>query len=148
MADKIAADQFLKVLEFLRQLYAYVVVDTASYLSEVTIAAIDASDVIVLITTQDIPAIKNARLFLDLLQTLGIDRGRIAFVVNRFDKRIAITAERVGENLKQAVAVVLPLDERVVITAVNRGIPFMIDNKAQPRVASMDLEVVDRPVKR
>jgi pilus assembly protein CpaE len=162
LADKITADQFLKILEFLRQMYAYVVVDTPSFLGDVTVAAIDISDVIVLVTTQDIPAIKNARLFLDLLQNLRIDRGRIAFVMNRFDKRIAITAERVGENLKQEVAAVLPLDERVVIPAVNRGVPFMVDNKAQPvargifglaesvrgRIEAMELEVADRPAKR
>jgi pilus assembly protein CpaE len=162
MADKISADQFLKVVEFLRQMYAYIVIDTAPYLSDVTVAAIDVSDVIVLVTTQDIPAIKNARLFLDLLQNLRIDRNRIAFVMNRFDKRIAITAERVGENLKQEVAAVLPLDERVVIPAVNRGVPFMVDNKSQPvargifglaesvrgRLASLELEVDDHPLKR
>lgn len=162
LADKITADQFLKILEFLRRMYAYVVVDTPSFLGDVTVAAIDVSDVIVLVTTQDIPAIKNARLFLDLLQNLRIDRGRIAFVMNRFDKRIAITAERVGENLKQEVAAVLPLDERVVIPAVNRGVPFMVDNKTQPvargifglaesvrgRIEAMELEVANRPAKR
>jgi pilus assembly protein CpaE len=161
-AEKITADQFLKILEFLRQMYAYVVVDTSAYLSDITISAIDSSDVIVLITTQDIPAIKSARLFLDLLNTLGINRERIAFTMNRFDKRIAITSERVGENLKQEVAAILPLDERVAIPAVNRGVPFMIDNKAQPvargifslaeniraRITALELEVIDRPAKR
>jgi len=161
-ADKVNADQFLKIVDYLRQIYAYVVIDTSPYLSDVTIAAIDVSDVIVLVTTQDIPAIKNARLFLDLLQNLRIDRNRIAFVMNRFDKRIAITAERVGENLKHEVAAVIPLDERVVITAVNRGIPFMLDNKAQPvgravfglaenvrgKIAALESEPVERPAKR
>lgn len=132
MAEKISADQFTKVLSYLRQLYAYVVVDTAPILTDITLSAIDASDALVLITTQDIPAIKNARLFLDLLQTLGIDRERVVFAMNKFDKRIAITPERVGENLKQEVVAVVPLDERVVIPAVNRGVPFMLDNKAQP----------------
>jgi pilus assembly protein CpaE len=161
-ADKITADQFLKVVDFLRQMYAYVVVDTATYLSDVTIAAIDVSDIIVLVTTQDIPSIKNSRLFLDLMQTLKIGRGRVVFVMNKFDKRIAITAERVGENLKQEVATILPLEERVVIPAVNRGVPFMVDNKTQQvargvlglaenvraRVASLELEVEDRFAKR
>lgn len=131
-ADKVGPDQFLKVIDFLRQMFAYVVIDTATHLSDVTIAAIDVSDVVVVVSTQDIPAIKNARLFLDLLQTMRIDRGRILFVMNRYDKRIAITPERVGENLKQEVAALLPMDERVVVTAVNRGVPFMVDNKAQP----------------
>jgi len=132
MAEKISADQFGKVVSYLRQLYAYVVVDTAPMLTDITLSAIDASDALVLVTTQDIPAIKNARLFLDLLQTLGIDRERVVFVMNKFDKRIAITPERVGENLKQEVVAVVPLDERTVIPAVNRGVPFMLDNKAQP----------------
>ncbi|HUH96421.1 MAG TPA: response regulator [Anaerolineales bacterium] len=132
MAEKVSADQFTKVLNYLKQLYAYVVVDTASLLNDITLATIDASDAIVLVTTQDIPSVKNARLFLDLSQTMGVARQRIVFTMNRFDKRIAITPERIGENLKQEVKVVIPLDERVVIPAVNRGIPFMLDNKSQP----------------
>ncbi|MCL4531433.1 MAG: response regulator [Chloroflexi bacterium] len=131
-AEKVSAEQFSKILNYLRQLYAYVVVDTAPILTDITLSAIDASDVIVLVTTQDIPAIKNARLFLDLLQTMGVEREHIVFTMNKFDKRIAITPERVGENLKQEVKAVIPLDERVVIPAVNRGVPFMLDNKAQP----------------
>ncbi len=131
-AEKVSAEQFTKVLNYLRQLYAYVVIDTSPMLTDVVLAAVDISDAIVLITTQDIPAVKNARLFLDLLQTMGVDREHIIFVMNRFDKRIAITPERIGENLKQEVKAVIPLDERVVIPAVNRGVPFMLDNKAQP----------------
>lgn len=131
-AEKVSSAQFSKVLEYLRQLYAYVVVDTSSYLTEITLAAIDVSDLIVLVTTQDIPSIKNCRLFLDLLQTMGIDRGRILFTMNRFDKRINITPERVAENLKQEVSSVIPLDEQTVTKAVNRGVPFVIDSKNQP----------------
>ncbi len=132
MAENVSANQFTKVLDYLKLLYAYVVVDTASLLTDITLAAIDAADSVVLVTTQDIPAIKSARVFLDLSQTLDIARERIVFIMNRFDKRITITPERVGENLKQEVKVVIPLDDRTVIPAVNRGVPFMLENKSQP----------------
>jgi pilus assembly protein CpaE len=131
-ADHVNSDQFGKLLKYLRQMYAYVVVDSAHMLNEITLATLDVSDIILLVVTQDIPAIKNARLFLDLLTTLGVKRERICFVMNRYDKRISINPEKVGENLKQPVAGVVPLDERVVIPAVNRGVPFMLDNKTQP----------------
>jgi pilus assembly protein CpaE len=131
-AEKVSSAQFAKVLEYLQQLYAYVIVDTASLLTDATLAAIDVSDLVVLVTTQDIPSIKNCRLFLDLSQTLGIDRDRILFVMNRFDKRINITPDRVTENLKQEVALVIPLDEATVTKAVNRGVPFVLDSKNQP----------------
>jgi pilus assembly protein CpaE len=131
-AEKVSGAQFAKVLEYLRQMYSYVVVDTASYLTDATLAAIDVSDLVVLVTTQDIPSIKNCRLFLDLSQTLGIDRERILFVMNRYDKRINITPDRVADNLKQEVASVIPLDEGTATKAVNRGVPFVLDSKNQP----------------
>lgn len=132
MAEKISADQFMKVLQFMQRFYSYVVVDTSSILTDVILSAIDLSDILVLVTTQEIPAIKNSRLILDLLNTMGVNKERIVFAMNRFDKRIAITPERVSENLKHEITAVVPLDEKIAITAVNRGIPFMLDNKSQP----------------
>jgi pilus assembly protein CpaE len=131
-AEKVSSGQFAKMLEYLTRLYAYVIVDTSPTLTDVTLATIDVSDIIVLITTQDIPAIKNSRLFLDLLQNLGIQRDRIMFIMNRFDKKVNITPERVADNLKQEVALVIPADEPTAVKAVNRGVPFVLDNKAQP----------------
>ncbi|MDK1118342.1 MAG: response regulator [Anaerolineae bacterium] len=131
-AEEVSGENFSALIDYLKQMYAYVLIDTCSLLTDITLTAIDKSDVIVLVTTQDIPSIKNARLFLDLIQTLGIDREKISFVMNRYDKRIAITPDRVGDNLKLPVSAVIPLDEKIVVPAVNRGVPFILENKAQP----------------
>ncbi|NOH02915.1 MAG: response regulator [Chloroflexi bacterium] len=132
MAEKVSSDQFAKVLKMLQRMYSYVVVDTSPILTDVILSTIDVTDIILLVTTQEIPAIKNARLFLDLLHTMGINKERIVFAMNRYDRRIAITPERVSENLKHEISASIPLEEKVAITAVNRGIPFMLDNKSQP----------------
>lgn len=131
-AEKVTGDQLAKILEFLRQIYAYVIVDTSSYLTDNTLAAIDESDLIILPTTQDIPSVISSQLFLGLLQTLGTERERVLFVMNRFDKRINITPERVAENLKQEVVAIIPLDEQTVVKAVNQGVPFMPESRSQP----------------
>lgn len=131
-AEKVSSGQFAKMLEYLTQLYAYVIVDTAPALTDLTLATIDVSDLLVLVTTQDIPSIKNSRLFLDLLQSLGVRRERVMFIMNRFDKKVNITPERVADNLKQEVALVIPADESTAVKAVNRGVPFVLDNKTQP----------------
>jgi pilus assembly protein CpaE len=131
-AEKVNAAQFVKVLRFLQQIYAYVIVDNSVFLTEITLSVLDICDAVVLLTAQDIPSIKNDRIFLDLLVTMNIPTDKVAFVMNKYDKRIAITPEKVGENLKQEVVAVIPLDERTVIPAVNRGVPFMLDNKTQP----------------
>jgi pilus assembly protein CpaE len=131
-AEKVGADQFVKLLRYLRQIYAYVIVDTTSFLNDITLSVLDTADLVLLITTQDFPSIKNDHLFLELLPTLGIPSEKVMLVMNRYDKRIAVTPEKIGENLKREIMVVIPLDERTVITSVNRGIPFMLDNKTQP----------------
>jgi pilus assembly protein CpaE len=131
-AENVSGEQFGKVLKFLCRMFSYVVVDTSSSLTDITLAAIDSSDVLVLITTQDIPSLKNARLFLDLTDMLGIDRRRLLFTMNRFDKRLGITPERISENFKQDIVAVIPLDDRVVVPSVNRGLPLMLGDKSRP----------------
>ncbi len=131
-ADKVSAEQFVKVLRLLQQMYSYVIVDTTSILTDIILSIIDTCDVIILIVTQEIPAIKDMRLLLDLLQTMRIGKERIILAMNRYDKRITLTPERVGENLRHAIAATIPLDEKAVINSVNRGVPFMLESKAQP----------------
>jgi pilus assembly protein CpaE len=133
MAEKVTGEQFAKVLNYLRTLYHYVIVDTSSILTEVVLSSIDVADLIVLITTQDIPAIKSANAFLSLADGIQISRQRILFTMSRYDKRIAIAPEKVGESLKQTMGAVIPFDEKIVVSSVNHGIPFMLDaGKTQP----------------
>jgi pilus assembly protein CpaE len=136
-AESVTGEQFSKVLTTLRQLFAYVVVDTSSALTDITLGAFDVSDIIVLLTTQDIPSIKNAGLFLGVADALEIDRKRIIFAMNRYDKRIGITPERVGDNLKQEILTVIPFDDRTVVPSVNKGVPLMISSKSTPVARSI-----------
>ena len=130
-AENVTGDQFSKIINYLRQLFSYVVVDTSSSLTDIVLSAIDGSNLVILVVTQDIPSINNSRLFLDLADVLGINRENLIFVMNRYDKRIAITPEKVGENLKQDIVAVIPTDERTVVPSVNRGVPFVLSAKGR-----------------
>jgi pilus assembly protein CpaE len=132
----VSGEQFSKVLQYLKRMFSYVIVDCSSYLTDITLAALDLSDVIILLTTQEIPAIKDARLLFDLLTVLNIDRERVLFVLNRYDKRIGITPEKISESFKYEISVSLPFDERVVIPSINRGVPFMLGDKTRPLAKS------------
>jgi len=130
--DAQKSEPVAKVLNFLKQLYNYIIIDTTSYLTEVVQACLDVADYIVLVTTQDIPAIKSINQFLTLADASGISREKILFVMNRYDKRIAISPERVGESLRQPVVVTIPFEDRITTSAMNRGVPFMVDNRLAP----------------
>ena len=123
-ADNVTGEQFAKTLNNLRLFFSYIVVDTSSTLTEVVLDTLNVSDLVVLVVNQDIPSIKNVRLFLDLAAALDIDRKNIMLVMNRFDKRISISPEKVGENFKQEVVGVIPV-EIATLNTVNRGIPML-----------------------
>jgi pilus assembly protein CpaE len=128
-ADDITAEQFSKIIQYLQNMFEYIIVDTTPYLTDTVQSAIDIANLIVLVATQDIPAIKSVNSFLGLSDQSGINRKRILFLLNRYDKRIAISPERISESLKQTVEGVIPLEERIVTTSINRGVPFIVENK-------------------
>ena len=129
-ADDVNPQQFLKIVQYLQNLFEYIIVDSTPYLTDTIQSAIDVANIIVLVATQDIPSIKSANSFLSLSDQSGINRKRILFVLNRYDKRIAITPERISESIKQVVEGVIPLEERIVTTSINRGVPFIVENKS------------------
>jgi len=133
LAADITDGQLARLLDFLRQIFDYVVVDTPSDLTDLTVAVLDSSDWIVVLTTQDIPSVANCRVFFEVGNALGLT-SRILFVMNRYDKRVTITQERIAANLKREFVASIPFDEKTVVPAVNRGVPFMLDprNRTQP----------------
>jgi pilus assembly protein CpaE len=144
MASEVVGEQFGKLLNFLRQCYDYIVVDTTSYLTDIVQASLTVSDVIVLITTQDIPSIKSSSLFLSLADASGINRQQILFILNRYDKRISITPERIGENLRLEIELTIPIDDKLILaSSINRGIPIIQDNKSHP-ISKCILSLADK----
>jgi pilus assembly protein CpaE len=132
LSDTRKGDAIGKIFTFMKQLYSFIIIDTTPQLTEIVQTSLDVADYIILLSTQDIPSIKNAHQFLSIADASQIGRDKIIFVMNRYDKRIAISPERVGQSLKQNVAVTIPFEERIVSNSINRGVPFMIDNKAAP----------------
>ena len=131
-ADSVSGEQFADVVRYISRMFPYVLVDTGSLLNDLTLAALDVADLVILMMTQDIPSIKNARLFLDLADGLGISRNQIMLVMNRYDKRRSITPERVKDNFKKDIDAIIPLDEKLVVPAMDRGEPFLLRNSASP----------------
>jgi pilus assembly protein CpaE len=134
MSEQVSSEQFVKLLQFMRKIYAYVLVDAPSSLTEVCLAAFDLSDLVVVLTTQDIPAIRDVRVFLDLVSALEIQKQRLLLAMNMFDKRIGITPDKVGESFKKEISAVIPYDRTTVIPSINRGVPFIMvpKNKSLP----------------
>ena len=130
VADTITPALLTEILTRLRTMFDVIIVDTGSILDDIVLNVLDVSDKIIVVTTPEIPAIKDAKLFFEVTEALEYERGRFIFVLNKTDKRINIRAEDIAANIKYNVEGQLPLDERSVTTAVNQGVPYVLGNKS------------------
>ena len=85
------------VIKAAKRYFDYIVIDAPPVMDEITLAALRASDQILLVSTPDVPSIHAVRFELDLLKKLHIDRGQIKIVVNREVGRSEIRAENVED---------------------------------------------------
>ncbi len=126
MADLVTPNALLKILEKLRYMYDVIVVDMYSSLHDTVITVLDVSDLIVLVTTPEIPAIKSARLFFEVTEALEYPREKTHLVLNKANPRIGIRAEDIQSSIKYTVQAQFPLDEATSVQAVNAGIPYVV----------------------
>jgi pilus assembly protein CpaE len=118
------------VMRLMRQEFNIIVIDTWSWVDDVVLTILDNSALIILVVTPDIPAIKNARLFLEVAEKLNYSNDEMALVLNRADRQ-SIRPEQIAQALIPLV-VQIPQDDQVMATAANRGVPFIMRDPSRP----------------
>lgn len=132
-AEFVNVDQYAQLLSILRSEYDYIVVDTASRLSDHVLAAVEACDTLILVTSQDVPSLAKVSRFLNLMDVIGLSRSQAQMVINPFRKKIDISSDQISNHLNIPVAAVIPLDLKTVTPAVTRGEPFILERKTKTR---------------
>ncbi len=130
-AEAIPAALVSQVLELLREHFDYVVVDTPPAFDDQVLAAFDLSDVVALIATLDIPALKNLKLTLETMDLLNYPRERWRVVLNRSDSKVGLAIGEVEKTLRTPITVQIP-SSRDVPAAINRGVPIVLDDPRHP----------------
>jgi pilus assembly protein CpaE len=125
LADLVTADHVRAVIAELRRTFDYVIVDSASHLTEFNLEVIELAQRVLVVTALTIPAIKDAKLTLKVLESLSVDAETIMLVVNRVDGYADFNQESIEQSLRSPVAVQIPHDPRVIGDAITRGLPFV-----------------------
>ncbi len=120
LGAQVPAEPIGTVLEILKGLFDVVVVDTSGAFDEYGLHALDHTDLLVLVGTLDIPALKSLKLATGTLDLLNFPREKWRLLLNRADAKVGLSSQEFEETLGVSVTVSLP-SSRDVLTAVNRG---------------------------
>jgi len=123
-ADRITPAEVAKVLEVLRTRFDYIVVDTPTALAETVLAAFDLSEHLFVMTTLDLPSVRNLGLFLQTLQKLRISSDNVSLVMNKVEKDVGIDVEQITKLFPQGFRSTLPYAKEVS-RSVNMGKPIL-----------------------
>jgi pilus assembly protein CpaE len=128
LADLVTADHLRTIMQELQRTFDFIVVDTASHLAELNLEAIELATRVIVVTALNIPAIKDTKLTLKVLESLNVEPDRILLALNRSDAHSEFNKEAVENNLRFPIALQIPHDPKAVSTSVNRGAPFVSAN--------------------
>jgi Flp pilus assembly CpaE family ATPase len=149
-AEKVPPALVAELLGVLRGMFDFVVVDTPAQFSEHVLTAMDASAHHVLLTTPDVPALKNLRITLDMLDLLSYPREIRSVVLNRSDAKVGLTSDDVERVVRCPISAHIP-SSRAVPISINKGTPITLDtpghavSQAIARFAQQQLLVAPVP---
>ena len=130
-ADAVTAKDVVHLLDTLATQFKYVVVDTAPGLSEHTLAVLDQTDILVLVTSLDVPGVRGLRKELDTLRDIGLMLESRSVVLNFMHPSRGISVGDVEASIGRKVDFQLPQSNSVPIS-VNQGSPLLQSGSRDP----------------
>lgn len=124
-AEMVTTRDIDKALSLLRRLYDVVVVDLPTYLSEQSLAFLDAADLVIEIVTYDSTTIHNTILMAETFRAIGYPPTKVRYLVNRADSSGGLTPEELARALGREPEYRVVSDGRLVVAANNEGVPFV-----------------------
>ena len=121
-ADNIQPKQITKLFNTLKETFSYIIVDAEASFDGKNIAALDNSDLILLVTVANIPALRNTQRCLELFEKLGYDKNKTQIVVNRYMENDEIKEDDVEKVLSKSVYWKIPNNYFALMTAINKGV--------------------------
>ncbi len=119
---KIASPEVVtKLVNSLKNLFDYIVIDTMSTIDETTASIFSVSDLIILIGMLNLASIRNCQKCYELFDNIGISSSRIKLVLNRYIENSEIKQEDIKQTIGAEIFHKIPNNYLTLIDAINLG---------------------------
>lgn len=124
--EKLDGSVITRAIKALRRTFDIVVVDTGSALDVFTEAALAECDLGYLVTSLELPAVKDAKVCLSTFERLNLGTEKIRIVLNRANTNVGFPPSEVAKALGKRVVAELPSDIAVP-RSINNGVAVVTD---------------------
>jgi pilus assembly protein CpaE len=123
-ADNVGNSHINQILNQLKSMFSYVIVDLSHVFDSRNLEVFELSDSIILVSVPNISSIRAAKKALGVFKEMGYLQGKVRLVINRVGKKDSISMEQIEKTLHFPVSWVIPNNYPVVIDAINSGVPL------------------------
>ena len=113
-----------RVLEIMRSIFDYVIIDGGQLLGHISTYLIGISNKVLLVTIPSLPGIINSKRLIDAFSDLGYPSGNTIVVMNRYNQKAGVSIDEVRKMIKRDIRWSIPNDYRSTMNAINTGIPL------------------------
>jgi pilus assembly protein CpaE len=131
-AELVTKEHLTQIIDVLRGLYDYVVVDVDKRLDDMNLGVFDAAENLFVVLTADLSCLKNVRLVLETLAHIGYEGDRVKLVLNRSNAFTGINAKTAEGALRRPIDFQVLNEYRGAISALNSGAPVMATKPDSP----------------
>ncbi len=138
-ANKLGPRAVRQVIAKIADSYDFVVVDTHSTIDDTNFELFDLASRIVLVCPPTLTGVRSVRAVLRLFDELDLPPDKTLLVINQALRdrgrgiRVTIDTELIEKNLKMKALAEIPQEERIVLHAINRGVPVIAISKERDR---------------
>jgi pilus assembly protein CpaE len=126
-ADFLSGETLTWTISILKEHYQYIVFDLPHDFSELSLSALDASDLLLLVAAPDMASVRASAAAIDTYKKLGYPKEKIRPVLNATFPRSSLAKEKVETALGMNFAVSIPYIVDTVLEAINLGRPLVLD---------------------
>jgi pilus assembly protein CpaE len=125
------------LIEFARMNYDVVVVDMGGVYGSWSLALARACDELLLVTTNELPALQATQRSLAYLERNRVDRMKTRIIVNRYHKEIGLNQDVIEAALHSDVYHLIPSDYESMQKALVEGKPVAVGSSVAKSISAL-----------
>ncbi|MEO8128290.1 MAG: AAA family ATPase [Bryobacteraceae bacterium] len=125
------------ILDYAQSMYETIIVDCGSSFTNWNLSTALLCDELVVVTTNELPALQSTQRALAWFEQHRIDQGKIRVVVNRYEREIGLNSDVISSVLQTDIYQVVPADYEAVQKSQMEGKPLPAGSVAAKGLAAL-----------
>lgn len=142
-AELVKVKEVKEVIETLKGYFDYVIIDTPSSFTDLSLMAMDISYRIVMVMNSDTICLRNMRKSLEVMKSLEYPENKIIAILNRDDNLSSMPVPEIENFIKIKIPYSIPNEYMTMRKSTDSGVPF-IKMAPSSNVSAKFLEMINK----